>query len=255
MSKHQYSSTDIRTPQSFQEKLDFIAKHPGMFAYPTTIHAIITLLEGFETAFLIHTQRAVLHAWRDWSYGYLAVTPTSTRWADALLRYYGSHEDAIRALPALYQVYLEQHSLDAVIPHGLPQIPDSADRHFHLFLKDLATSPTNYVMEETIEDIRILLVGYSYAFNTKSQYPLGGWVRWIELHFLIRSAAWSWAKILLHAYGDNDSAIRSLPDLYEKFLIQRAQLGVKGIEQELEKQLISTYGHPWHYPLNEPYSD
>jgi hypothetical protein len=78
--------------------------------------------------------------------------------------------------------------------------------------------------------------------------PFDGWMEWVGLRFLIRSSAWGWPRILVHAYGSDRSAIEALPSLYKQFCEARAALGVEGIQCDLEKQFIERFGQDWHEP-------
>ncbi len=121
---------------------------------------------------------------------------------------------------------------------------------FGSLLHAIAMRPGMYVGRCSLRSVSDYVHGYDHALNDlgQSASPLAGWMRWVELHFLISHPAWHWTRILLHVYGSDAAAIEALPHLHELFLAQRAALGVEGIEAELDRRLRTEHGFPCYEP-------
>jgi hypothetical protein len=102
---------------------------------------------------------------------------------------------------------------------------------FRQFLAAVARRPGMYVGSVSLKAVAHLFAGYSLACEHLGHpNPLRGWNRWLEVRFGIFHPAWHWARILLHEYGSEPSAIAALPELFEAFDQERKQIGVDGIE-------------------------
>ena len=121
---------------------------------------------------------------------------------------------------------------------------------FQALLDSIAKRPAMYVGRCSIRAVRHYLDGYCHALRDlgHTETPLDGWMRWVELRFLISHPAWAWERILLHVYGSDSAAIEALPGLHREFLADRALMGVGGIEAAQEQRLIEEYGEPWYEP-------
>jgi hypothetical protein len=122
--------------------------------------------------------------------------------------------------------------------------------HFMKLLHDISKRPGMYVGEGSLKAVSHYLDGYDHAMEDHgaTPSPLYGWMRWVEMRFLISHSAWHWTRILVHVYGSDGAALESLPSLYEEFLADRESMGVDGIEAELKRRLIAEYGEDWHAP-------
>jgi hypothetical protein len=121
---------------------------------------------------------------------------------------------------------------------------------FGAMLREIAERPALYVGRVSLRAVGHYLDGYDQALRDAGigETPLRGWSRWVESRFLISHPAWHWTRILVHAYGNDHSAIAALPQLFDQFLIERRLVGVEGIEAELNRRLIAEYGQDWHAP-------
>jgi len=124
---------------------------------------------------------------------------------------------------------------------------------FRTLLNDITKRPGMYVGTCSVRAVSDYLYGYDHAMVDNGicgheDSPLYGWMRWVELHFLISSSAWNWTRILLHVYGSDQAALAALPALYDEFLQLRALIGPHGIEAERERRFITEYGESWHVP-------
>jgi|HubBroStandDraft_4_1064222.scaffolds.fasta_scaffold375211_2 hypothetical protein len=116
-------------------------------------------------------------------------------------------------------------------------------------IDSIARRPGMYVGSVSLSAISHFLSGFEFGLAAAGQPdPLDGWMRWIELRHGIFHPAWSWTRILLHAYGDDAAAIAALPELYRAYVRDRATLGVDGIERALREMLLARYGQSWHEP-------
>ena len=126
---------------------------------------------------------------------------------------------------------------------------------FRTLLDDITKRPGLYVGSSSIKAVSDYLDGYEHAMIDngtcgEEDRPLYGWMRWVELRFLISSSAWDWTRILLHVYGSDQAALDALPALYDRFLQQRASIGVHGIETERDQRFMAEYGEDWHVPAD-----
>lgn len=124
---------------------------------------------------------------------------------------------------------------------------------FQNLLNDMVKRPALYVGTGSIRAVSDYLSGYDHAMIDNGMCdpensPLCGWMRWVELRFLISSPAWHWTRILLHVYGSDREALDALPALYEQFLELRASIGSQGIEAEWKQRFMAEYGEDWHVP-------
>ena len=121
---------------------------------------------------------------------------------------------------------------------------------FQALLHSIAKRPAMCVGRCSIRDVGHYLDGYCHALSDQghAETPLVGWMRWVELQFLISHPAWHWTRILLHIYGDDRAAIEALPELHRQFLAERTLIGVDGIEAALDRRLIQVHGEPWYEP-------
>lgn len=120
---------------------------------------------------------------------------------------------------------------------------------FEDLLRSIAMRPGMYVGRCSIRAVGHYLDGYCDALLDLGQDdPLDGWMRWVELRFLISNPAWHWTRILRHVYGDDGKALEALPDLHREFLAERTAIGVDGIEAALDRRLMEVHGEPWYEP-------
>ncbi|WZO98595.1 hypothetical protein EP7_000175 [Isosphaeraceae bacterium EP7] len=121
---------------------------------------------------------------------------------------------------------------------------------FQALLHSIAERPAIYVGNCSIRAVSHYLDGYCDALRDlgHAEKPLDGWMRWVELRFLISNPAWHWTRILLHVYGSDQAAIEALPELHREFLAERAMIGVDGIEALLDQRILEEHGEPWHEP-------
>jgi hypothetical protein len=121
---------------------------------------------------------------------------------------------------------------------------------FLSLIDSIAQRPGMYVGRCSLHLISAYLDGYDHALKELGHdvTPLDGWMRWVELRFLISHPGWHWTRILEHVCGGDRPAIDALPSLYREFLACRAALGVEGIEAELDRRLVAEYGRGWHEP-------
>ena len=121
---------------------------------------------------------------------------------------------------------------------------------FTKMLSEIARRPAMYVGKESVQSVSCYVNGYCHALDdlTNTRSPLDGWMRWVEMRFLICHPAWGWPRILVHAYGSDRAAFDALPSLFAEFLVQRDSLGVDGIQAETERRLLAEYGKTWHAP-------
>lgn len=121
---------------------------------------------------------------------------------------------------------------------------------FQALLCSISMRPGMYVGKCSIRAVSHYLNGYCQALRDcgHAETPLDGWMRWVELRFLISDPGWHWSRILLHIYGGDQAAIEALPELHREFLVERAAIGDDGIEAALDRRLIEVYGEPWYRP-------
>lgn len=121
---------------------------------------------------------------------------------------------------------------------------------FQALLHSIAKRPAMYVGKCSVCAVSDYLNGYCHALSDlgHTETPLDGWMRWVELRFLISHPAWHWTRILLHVYGSDQAAIEALPGLHREFLAERDVIGVGGIEAALDQRLIEEHGEPWNEP-------
>ena len=121
---------------------------------------------------------------------------------------------------------------------------------FQALLRSIAKRPAMYVGKCSVRAVSDYLDGYCHALRDlgHTETPLDGWMRWVELRFLISHPAWHWTRIFLHIYGCDRAAIEALPELHREFLAERAVIGVDGIEAALDQRLIKVHGEPWYEP-------
>jgi hypothetical protein len=121
---------------------------------------------------------------------------------------------------------------------------------FESLLQRMAERPGMFVGADSLRALSHYLDGYAHGLRDAGQpeTPLDGWMRWVELRFLISHPAWHWTRILLHVYGSDRVAMATLPRLYREFRSQREELGVSGIETEHRRRFVAEYGQDWHEP-------
>jgi hypothetical protein len=114
----------------------------------------------------------------------------------------------------------------------------------------VARRPGLYVGRCSLSDVGHYLSGYACALADAGQAesPIEGWMRWVELRYLIAHPAWHWTRILLYVHGTDRAALDALPGLYRQFLADRTTLGIAGIEAELSRRLIAAHGEEWYEP-------
>lgn len=110
--------------------------------------------------------------------------------------------------------------------------------------------PAMYVGHESLKSVTYVLSGYCLALEDLGieVRPLAGFQRWVELQYLIFDPAWHWSRILLHKYGTDRKAFDALPGLYSRFIADREEKGVDGIEAELKDGLLEHRGGHWYRP-------
>jgi hypothetical protein len=117
-------------------------------------------------------------------------------------------------------------------------------------MESLSQHPETYVVGcGSLMGICHYLDGYRHAISALGyRDPLDAWTPWVDLRFGIHHTAWHWTRILLHAYGTDEAAIRALPELYCEYIKARAELGTEGIERRLRETLLERYGEEWFEP-------
>ena len=91
-------------------------------------------------------------------------------------------------------------------------------------IKRVCDKPGLYVGQPRMRQVRAFLDGYVMALDESrelSDYPFGGFLRWLEQRHGICHPAWGWDRILVHAAGSDAEAIRALPATFDQY---RAEL-------------------------------
>ena len=91
-------------------------------------------------------------------------------------------------------------------------------------LKAVCNKPGLYVGTPRMRQVRAFLDGYVIALGELqelSDYPLGGFLRWLQHQHGICHPAWGWDRILVHSAGSEAEAIRTLPARFEQYLSER----------------------------------
>ena len=87
-------------------------------------------------------------------------------------------------------------------------------------MKTVCNKPGLYVGPATMPRVRAFLEGYVMALGESVQmtdYPFGGFLRWLEHQHGICHPGWGWDRILVHAAGSDREAIRTLPERFEQY--------------------------------------
>lgn len=121
------------------------------------------------------------------------------------------------------------------------------DRLFQRLLEDLCNRTGMYVGRPSVRAAAEFLDGYCHALEDLGleNRPLAGWQRWIESKFLIFSPAYHRSPIVVHAYATDEEALKVLPSLFGDYLRDRAEVGIEGIERELERRMVEAHGERW----------
>jgi len=120
---------------------------------------------------------------------------------------------------------------------------------FDAILATVAAKPAIYVGKTSLRAVSDYLAGYADALADIGQrHPQEGWLRWVEMKFLISHPAWHWTRILVHVYGSDRAALDALPGLYAEFLAFVAEHGTDFIDGEHDRRLLAEYGERWHAP-------
>jgi len=120
---------------------------------------------------------------------------------------------------------------------------------FRKLLQDVCERPSMYVGRSSLVDVSHFLAGYCMGLSEAGlATPFDGFMRWVEMKFLIRHPGWHWTRILLHNYGSDLASLRALPSLYEEFLDDLERLGSTGISSEATRRIEEKYGQDWWEP-------
>jgi hypothetical protein len=120
---------------------------------------------------------------------------------------------------------------------------------FNSTLEEIAAKPHLYVGQTSLRLISHYLAGYDHALMDLGRpRPLFGWMRWIEMKFMISHPAWHWTRILIHIYGNDRAALDVLPELFSEFSAYVAQHGAASIDVEHTRRFLETYGNRTHEP-------
>jgi hypothetical protein len=91
-------------------------------------------------------------------------------------------------------------------------------------IKTVCAKPGMYVGPGGMRQVRAFLDGYVLALSESrelSGYPFGGFLLWLEQRHGICHSAWGWDRILVHAAGSEEEAIRTLPATFEQYRTER----------------------------------
>ncbi len=85
-------------------------------------------------------------------------------------------------------------------------------------MKAVCDRPGMYVVPSDMRMVRAFLDGYVMALSAElGGYPFGGFLRWLEVQNDICHPGWGWDRILVHAAGSHEAAIRSLPQQFAQY--------------------------------------
>ena len=100
-----------------------------------------------------------------------------------------------------------------------------------------------YVGDGKLRHVAVFLDGFINGLGACGvESPMSVWSRWVELRFGIWDCAWHWTSILIHAFGDEPSALRALPSLYREYIAAVERDGVDGVERGHEERFPRTGG-------------
>jgi hypothetical protein len=106
-----------------------------------------------------------------------------------------------------------------------------------------------YVGKTSLRAVSDYLAGYADAVADLGHFhPQNGWLRWVEMKFLISHSAWHWTRILVHIYGSDRAALNALPGLHAEFRAFVAEHGTDFIDREHHRRFVAEYGETWHEP-------
>ena len=129
------------------------------------------------------------------------------------------------------------------------QMPD-ANPDFSAMLEQLCERPAMFIGCNTIFGVSTYLAGYCDAHERAiaGSDPMRGFLRWIEMRFVISSPAWHWTRILLHEYGTDAHCIAALPTLYSDFKADIEDHGLDWVHSERNRRLVKRYGQAFGSP-------
>src|SRR5438309_7211943 len=90
-------------------------------------------------------------------------------------------------------------------------------------IKTVCAKPGMYAGPR-MRQVRAFLDGYVLALiesRELTDYPFGGFLLWLEQRHGICHSAWGWDRILVHAAGSEEEAIRTLPATFEQYRAER----------------------------------
>lgn len=126
---------------------------------------------------------------------------------------------------------------------------------FEAMLARVAAWPVLYVGKTSLRAVSDYLAGYVHAMIDLGQPdPEAGWLRWVEMKFLISHPAWHWTRILVHIYGSDGAALDALPGLYAEFRAYVAEHGADIIDAEHYRRFVAAFGTQCHEPKDTPTS-
>lgn len=95
----------------FEELLQSIAKRPAMYVGKCCLHSVRNYLDGYDHAYSgLGAGDSPLTGWGHYLESRFLISHPAWGWPRILLHVYGSHRDAIAALPGLYRDFLEMRA-------------------------------------------------------------------------------------------------------------------------------------------------
>ena len=125
------------------------------------------------------------------------------------------------------------------------------DSGFLDFLGSLCRRPAMFTGEATVDSVRVFLTGYfigvSHTDPEGSGLAMNGqWREWIEMRYDVCNPAWSWTRILLHHYVDDQAVFEVLPSLFGQFLAERGADGAEELQTRHRNQFRDRWPSPEH---------
>lgn len=120
----------------------------------------------------------------------------------------------------------------------------SINDKFRELLIEACRRPGMYVGRDSLQDLSHLFTGYCAGAKDAGELIHFGerFQRWIEGRFAICSSGWNWVRILQHECGDDQSAIASLPALYDEFRTVTDNMTDEEIWDMMEHRLAEVRG-------------
>jgi hypothetical protein len=118
---------------------------------------------------------------------------------------------------------------------------DETREKFLTMLDRVCDRPGMYVGKPSVRLIAIYMSGYEHALEDHEMGSItNGFGAWIFLKYDIYDSAWSWMRVLLHAFGDESLAVKKLPILVREFLMDHdPRNGLDWINIELTRRFPS----------------